>query len=181
MLVQVLGVQNPRELRATVLRHGAEILVQIVEGVEFGVPRRLLVRVARLIDNADGVALVRRLLQQRQEMRGKDYMPHMVQRHMPIDSVICELVRHDPSRGIIEQDIDSIRRTANLFRDLSHALPIAQVTLDPLGSVGLLLSHLRSDGVDSAFDNIFGDAEDVQFRDIAGEESMCDTVADALA
>ncbi len=141
MAVQVAGVEDRAKLGATVLAIGAEVSVELVEGFEFGVGGCGLVGVRSLVADADGVAVGSCLLHNRQQVRGKDDVGHVVHSHLhsgqysfhdikmgetdvTVNSIIGQLVCHDTPGSVVDQDINPIRTACDLIRCLLHLFPV---------------------------------------------------------
>ena len=65
-------------------------------------PRFLLWRLGLALDL---ISLLRRLLHQRQEMRCQNGVAHVVDGHVPVDAVVGELVGHDATGGVVDEDV----------------------------------------------------------------------------
>lgn len=99
-------------------------------------------RVGRHRGNADFVALLSRLLQQREKVGCESDMTDVVQSHMKINAVVGKLVGHNTSRSIVDQNVDAIRRVTDLLRYLGHTLPVRKVALEPFCPVRFILAQL---------------------------------------
>lgn len=114
-------------------------------------------------------------------MRRKNDMSHVVYGHVTVDAVVSELVGHDAPRGIVHQNIKTIRVVLDLLRYLLDALPVTHVALKPFRALGLVGTEVFRDGILGAVNNVLGDGEDVNLGDVVLEEGVRDAVADALA
>lgn len=114
-------------------------------------------------------------------MRRENDMAHVIHSHMPVDTVVSELVGHDTPRSIIHQNIKTICVVLDLLSDLLDALPVAHVALEPFRAPGLLGTEVFCDGILGAVDDFLGDGEDVNLGYVMLEEGVSDAVADAFA
>jgi len=73
-----------------------------------------------------------------------------------INTILCKLVRHYPSRSIADQDIDSVCLWSDLLRCLRHSFPIAHVAFQPGYFSGGFGAHFLWEGEDEEFVNIVG-------------------------
>lgn len=91
------------------------------------------------LDSDTDLALLGRLLEQRQKMRREDDVTEMVDGHMTIDTLVSQLSSHDTSCGIEDESIDPIRALSDLSSDRCRLLPIAQIERHMLETLRLVL------------------------------------------
>ena len=178
--VKVSSVQDTGQLAATVLPVGSDVPVDLVEAGELCVARGAVVHVARLVADADDVALLGCLLHQRQQMAGQNYMAHVVDGHVSIDAIVGQLGCHDAPAAVVDQDIEPVRLALDDLGHLLHAPPVAQVAFKPYCSVRLVLAQLLCEGFLGAFLDFLVRREDEQLGDVVLEERVGDAIADAL-
>lgn len=106
------------------------------------------------VDDPDFAALVAcGLLQEREKVRGQNYMAHVVECHVSVEAVLGNLLRHDTSRGVVDQNVQSISRVADFFRHLDDLLPVAKVALHPVCALGSFFAQVLLDGISGTFDH----------------------------
>lgn len=136
--------------------------------------------VAGQVDDADDVPILSGLLHQRQKMGSQDDMAHVVHSHVPVDAVLSELIGHDTPSGVVDQDIQAISRILDLLSHILHLLPIAQVTVQPLGLVSSSLTHFFGNRRLGAINHFFGGGQDEDVGDVVLQKGVGDAVADTL-
>lgn len=107
LTIKVPRVQNSRQLAPSVLLIRPEVRVELVEARKLQIVRHAPVHIARQIDNAhdiDGAATRRLgcLLHQRQKVRRENDVAHVVKRHVSVDAIVGELVRHDATPSVVD-------------------------------------------------------------------------------
>ena len=65
-------------------------------------------------------------------MRCQDNVSNVVECKVTIHAIVSELVGHDPTRGIVDQDIQTIGLTADLGGDVCNLLPVREVAAKEL-------------------------------------------------
>lgn len=132
------------------------------------------------VHNPDGVALRCGLLQEWQQVAGQNNMTHMIKRHMSIHPIVRELVSHDSSCGVVDQNVQTICRVADLFCHFCDSLPVTQIALDPLCRICSLLAQLFLNPFYRALDDVFAHAEDEELGDAFAEQGVRASIADAF-
>ena len=177
VLGQVARVQDGGELGAAVLAVGAQVAVHLFERFELGVRGRGLVRVRGLVDDADSVARVGGFFEKRQEMARERGVAKVVDGHVAVDAVVGQLVGHDASSGVVDEDVEAVRRFGDFVGDLDRALPVREVELEPDHLLGRGFAELFRHHFFGPVDDFFGRGEDVDFGDAFAEESVRAAIA----
>jgi len=128
-------------------------------------------------------------------------MPHVIHSHVSVDSVVCELVRHDTTAwsqrsasrsnrassasatlptGIVDQYVQTIGVLLDLLGHLLNFGPVGNITLYPacLGCGGF--AQVLFDCFIGAVDDLFGDGKDKDLGYVVLEERVRTAVADAF-
>lgn len=108
-------------------------------------------------------------------------MAHMVDSHMAIYTIVGELISHDASPSVVDDNVEPIRCVLDLLSDILDLLPVTQVALQPGDSLGRVVSHFLGHGLSGAVDDVLGDGEDEELGDVATEQSVCHAEAYTLA
>lgn len=74
---------------------------------------------------------------------------------MSVDAIIGQLVGHDSTSGVIEQDVQAIGRFADLFSNSRDRCPIREVAKNPFCLVCLVLAKLLCDRLLGSLDYLF--------------------------
>lgn len=148
---EVLAVQHLRELRPSILPVGTQVLIELVQRGELGVARRALVGVGAEADDAH-FALLGGLLEQRQEVAREDDMTDVVHGHVTVDAVVGELKGHDPARGVVDQDVDSVCFLGDCGGGLRRCDPVCEIALDPSDLLCCGLVEVGLDGGQALID-----------------------------
>ena len=100
--------------------------------------------------------------------------------HMTIDPVVCQLVGHDSSGGIVDEDVQPVCLLLDDVCCLNYLRPLAQIALEPDNFLGCCLTHFLFDGINGTINDIFGNGEDEDFGDVVCEQGVRATIAYAL-
>ena len=174
---EVARVQDGGELGAAVLAVRAQVAVHLFEGGKLGVRGRGLVRVGRLVDDADRVALVRGSFEEGEEVARQRGVAKVVDGHVAVDAVVGELVGHDASCRVVDQDVEAVGRGGDLVGDVHDASPVGEVELQPDHLFRGRFAELGGHGFGGAVDDFFRGGEDVDFGDAFAEEGVRAAVA----
>ena len=150
---QVAHVQDRGELGAAVKTVRTEVLVQFVQGGESAVRGARLVCVGGQVHDADFAAWVFacRILHQWEQVRCEDHGRHVVHGHLcarlgslvwvlargwcggfggwnhtyvTVNTVVCQLVCHDASRGVVDENIQSVGALGDDVRRFLCLFPV---------------------------------------------------------
>ena len=99
---------------------------------------------------------------------------------MAVYTKVCELVCHNPSCGIVNQDVESIGLFLDNVCSFDHLTPFAEIALEPDYLLGNFFAHLFFDCVKGIVNDLFGKGEDEYFADVVGEEGVGAAIAYAL-
>ena len=99
---------------------------------------------------------------------------------MAVDTVIRQLVGHDSPCCIVEQDVQSVGRVADLLGHSRDRGPVRQVAVDPLCLVCLVLSQFLSYRLLCSLYDLLGQREDIDLLDVVLEKGVACSIADAL-
>jgi len=100
--------------------------------------------------------------------------------YMAVDAIVCELVCHDPSCGIIDEYIEPISALGDGFCCFCDFLPVGEVAFQPGHFLCGRFAHFFCDRFDGAIHHVFGDGENKKLFDAVGEEGMCAAVANSF-
>lgn len=179
--IEIPRVQDGSQLAASVLPVRPHVFVYLVQAGKLGVAGRLIVYIASLVADPDDVALLRRLLHQRQQVAGQDDVADMVDSHVPVYAVGGQFGRHDASTRIIDEDIEPVSVALDGLGDFLDAEPVTEIALHPDRAVSFVLAQLLCHGIFGALDDLLGDGEDVDLGDVVLQERVRDAEADTLA
>jgi len=99
---------------------------------------------------------------------------------MAVDAVASQLVGHDPSPRIVDQNINSISALSDLVCHLRDLMPIWQIAMQPGHPVCYFLSHLLFDSVSRAINHLLSRWKNEELLHALGQHCMRTAIANAL-
>ena len=178
VLVQVLGMQQVRQLRSRVQTIWAEVLVPFLHVLELGIGRCALMEVGRHIDDADGPPAVSGLLEDGQQVRGDHDVSDVIGGQMQVRAVLIELARHDAPRGVIDEDVDVVGLGGDLVCDLGRSDPIRLVDLEVYDLVPGICSKLFLDCLQGILPDLLPHGGYEELGDALAQKGMDTAIAD---
>ena len=99
---------------------------------------------------------------------------------MTVDTVIRELVSHDTSGSVVDQDIDSVRALGDFVGYLFGLLPVRKITLQPGDFLRGFCTHLFFNGLERLVDYLLGHRQNEELFNTMREEGVRGAVADTF-
>ena len=82
---------------------------------------------------------------------------------MTVDAIVGQLVGHDPTCSVVDQNVQPIGTTCNLIGCFQGLLPVREITLQPYDLLCSFVSQFLSNSRDGTIDHILGNGEDEKF------------------
>ena len=103
-----------------------------------------------------------------------------VESHMAVDAVIGQLICHDTTGSVADQDVNTVSFGGNLVRRGLDFQPIRDIAWQPGDFLRRFLPHLLADGLEGIIDHFSVHRHDKDMLDVLRQHRVSATVADAL-
>ena len=89
--------------------------------------------------------------------------------YVAVDPIVGELIGHDPSSGIVDENVNPVRLLLDDVGCFHHLSPVAEITLQPDNLLRCCLSHFLFDRIDCFIYHFFGKGQDEDLRYVVRE------------
>lgn len=171
---------HTRQFASTILPVWAKVPIKLLKVLELGVAGCSLVGIAGLVADSHHVALLGGLFHQREQVRRENDMPHMIQSHVSVHTIVCELVSHDSAGGVVDQDVKSVVLFLDLLGHVLGSRPVGYIALEPFRLIRGLLAQVLGDGFFGSVNSLLGYGQNVDLGNVVFQERVGAAVSNAL-